>query len=136
MKLVSDILKKINIESSKPILTLIEERLKWEKDNLSEFDNPTYFQRMVDSSHYLIFIRPDIICEIEPIKRFMSLSTSFASNKTYPMANQSYAKYWYGHANKIELIWFSYSDVEKEKSSSGYSFNLGLEVLSWPSKKR
>lgn len=95
MKFVSDILKKFNIESSKPILTLIEERLKLEKDNLSEFDNPTYFQRMVDSSHYLIFIRPDIICEIEPIKRFMSLSTSFASNKTYPMANQSYAKYWY-----------------------------------------
>lgn len=42
----------------------------------------------------------------------------------------------YGHANKIELIWFSFSDVEKEKSSLGYSFNLGLEVLSWPSKKQ
>lgn len=61
LKFISDILKKFKIESSKPILTLIKERLKLEKDNLSEFDNPTYFQRMVDSSHYLIFIRPDII---------------------------------------------------------------------------
>lgn len=70
-KYASDILKRFGMESSKPILTLVEERLKSIKDDNIPLVNSTDYKRLVGSLRYLAATRPDITFGVGLVTRFM-----------------------------------------------------------------
>ena len=59
------------MESCKPMLTPVEERLKLEKESGDDLVNSTNFRRLVGSLRYLTTTRPDIVYGIGLISRFM-----------------------------------------------------------------
>lgn len=65
------VLKKLKMESCKPMLTLVKERLKLERESGSDLVNSTYFRRLVGSLRYLTATRPDIVYGVGIISRFM-----------------------------------------------------------------
>ncbi|XP_071933176.1 uncharacterized mitochondrial protein AtMg00810-like [Coffea arabica] len=48
-KYASDILKKFKMDMAKPMMTLVEEKLKLTKDGTGDFVDATYFRRLVGS---------------------------------------------------------------------------------------
>jgi len=65
------ILKRFNMDKAKPILTLIEEKLKLTKDGTGGFVDATYFRKLIGSLRYLTSTRPDITYGIGLISKFM-----------------------------------------------------------------
>ena len=65
------ILKKFKIDTTKSIMTLVEEKLKLTKVGTGGYVNPTYFKSLVGSLRYLMFTRPDINFAVGLISRFM-----------------------------------------------------------------
>jgi len=143
-KYAGDILKKFKMESSIPILTPIEERLKLGKDGSGDLVNPTYFKQLVASLRYLTSTRPDIVFGVGLISRFME-----APRQSHLQAAKRILRYikgtqsdgiFYSCTNNVELVGYTDSDwagdIEKRKSTSGYVFHLGTGIFSWSSKKQ
>lgn len=70
-KYAGDILKHFKMESFRPMMTRVEEKLKLQKDGVGELVNPTFFKQLVCSLHYLIATRPNIIFGVGLISRFI-----------------------------------------------------------------
>lgn len=58
------------MESCKPMLTPVEERLKLEKESGDDLVNSTNFRRLVGSLRYLTATRPNIVYGVGLISRF------------------------------------------------------------------
>ena len=58
----------------KPILTLVEEKLKLTKECAGGYGNPTHFKSLVWSLRYLTSTRPDINFAVDLISRFIENS--------------------------------------------------------------
>ena len=143
-KYAVDVLKKLKMESCKPMLTPVEERLKLERESGGDLVNSTNFRRLVGSLRYLTATRPDIVYGVGLISRFMDLP-----RQSHWQAAKRILRYikgtinegiFYSSTNKLELIGYTDSDwageTETRKSTSGYAFHLGAGVFSWSSKKQ
>jgi len=143
-KYATDILKKFKMESCKPVLTPVEERLKLERESGGELVNSTNFRRLVGSLRYLIATRPDIVYGVGLISRFMD-----SPRQSHWQAAKRILRYvkgtinegiLYSSSNNLELVGYTDSDwageTETRKSTSGFAFYLGTGVFSWSSKKQ
>ncbi|KAK2980493.1 hypothetical protein RJ640_007749 [Escallonia rubra] len=142
-KYAEDILKKYKMKACKPILTLVEERLKLVKDGSGGLVNATNFRRLVGSVRYLIATRPDIIVYgVGIVSRFND-----SPQQSYWEAPKQILRYIkgtlddgiiYKSANNMKLVGCTDSDwtgdIEKRKSTSGNVFHLGSGAIS--SKKQ
>nr|XP_016514923.1 PREDICTED: uncharacterized mitochondrial protein AtMg00810-like [Nicotiana tabacum] len=98
------------MDRTKPISTLVEEKLKLVRDGTGDFVDATYFRKLVGSLRYLTSTRHDITYGIGLISRFMET----------PLASYSD---WAG-------------DTIQRKSTCSYAFYLGYSIFSWSSKKQ
>jgi hypothetical protein len=143
-KYAADILKKFKMESCKPMLTPMEERLKLEKESGGNLVNSTNFRKLVGSLRYLTATRPDIVYGVGLISRFMD-----SPRQSHWQAAKRILRYvkgtidegiFYSSSAKLELIGYTDSDwageTETRKSTSGYVFHLSTGVFSWSSKKQ
>ena len=62
------------MESCKPILTPIEDKLKLVKDDSDDLVDATNYKRLVGSLQYLTITRPDIMYGVGIVSRFMETS--------------------------------------------------------------
>ncbi|KAL1360030.1 hypothetical protein AAHE18_04G148400 [Arachis hypogaea] len=113
-KYVNDILKKFQMEHSKPVSTLVEEKFKLQREDKGRAVNPTYYKNLIGSLRYLTATRPDIVFGVSLLSRFMEESLNLVG---YTDSD------WAG-------------DIETRKSTSGFAFHLGSGAISWSSKKQ
>ena len=143
-KYARDILRRLRMESLKPIRTPVAERLKLKKDGCGELINPTYFKSIVGSLRYLTCTRPDITYGMGIISRFME-----TPRQSHLQAAKWILRYvsgtldngiFYSYSNNFRLVGYTDSDwvgdAETQKSTSGYAFFLGSGSFSWSSKKQ
>ena len=143
-KYANDILKRLKMESLKPIRTPVIERLELKKEGTGELVNPTYFKSIVGSLRYLASTRPDITYGVGIISRFME-----KPYQSHLQAAKRILRYvsgtrdhgiLYSYTDNFDLLGYTDSDwagdTETRKSTSGYAFFLGSGVISWSSKKQ
>ncbi|KAG6433675.1 hypothetical protein SASPL_105290 [Salvia splendens] len=120
----------------------INEKLQL-KDGTEEVD-VVNFRSLVGGLIYLTHTRLDIAFSIGMVSRFMHNPTRqhFGTAKRilrYVAGTQSFG-IWYSNVTEFELIGFTDSDwvgsVDDRRSTSGIVFNLGLEAVTWSSKKQ
>ncbi|KAL1299248.1 hypothetical protein AAHE18_18G095300 [Arachis hypogaea] len=73
-KYANDILKKFQIEHSKPIPTAVKEKFKLLREDKGRAVNPTYYKSLIGSLRYLTATRPDIMFGVGLLSRFMEES--------------------------------------------------------------
>ncbi|KAL0442101.1 UNVERIFIED_CONTAM: Retrovirus-related Pol polyprotein from transposon TNT 1-94 [Sesamum radiatum] len=116
-KYIDDLLKKFNMSHYKPISTpmLLNEKLHVHDDGEKVDLSP--YRKLIGSLLYLN-IRPDITHSVSLLSKFMN-----QPSKTHFAAAKRILSNWAG-------------SVDDRKSTSGYIFCLGTNVISWSSRKQ
>ncbi|KAK8934250.1 hypothetical protein KSP39_PZI014288 [Platanthera zijinensis] len=143
-KYAEEILKKFRMENSKPISTPTDPGTKLRKDSKEEGVDPTMFKSLVGSLRYLTFTRPDIMYAVGVVSRYMEepKQDHFTAAKRilrYVNGTRDHGLK-YSSAGELKLVGYSDSDygvdVNDQKSTSRYAFNMGTAAFSWSSKKQ
>ena len=119
------------------MLTLVEERLKLEKDGSGELVDSTIFRRLLGSLRYLTSTRPDISYGVGLISRFMDSLRQYhlqAGKRILRNVKGTLGDgIFYSSATKVEFVGYTDSDwagdTEGRKSTSGFVFHLGFGVF-------
>ncbi|XP_057850758.1 uncharacterized mitochondrial protein AtMg00810-like [Cryptomeria japonica] len=143
-KYASDVLKRFNMLNCKPSPTPVVIGLKLNKDDGSSLVDPRLFKRLVGSLMYLTATRPDIMYGVSLISRFMESpkDSHLQIGKRilrYVCGTKNYG-ILYSAVDDFKLIGYMDSDcagsIDDRKSTSGYAFHFGSDVVSWASKKQ
>nr|KYP70017.1 Retrovirus-related Pol polyprotein from transposon TNT 1-94 [Cajanus cajan] len=139
-KYAADILKKFKMENSKPISTPVEEKLKLKKDSDGKRINATYYKSLIGSLKYLTATRPDIVFGVGLLSRFIEEPRACHLQGAKRILKYIKGTIFYANIKAVKLVGYTDSgwarDVETRKSTSGYSFHLGIGAVSWSSKKQ
>ncbi|GAA0173738.1 transmembrane signal receptor [Lithospermum erythrorhizon] len=139
------LLKKFNMQNVNPVSTPIECGVKLSKDDsYGEQVNPTLFKSLVGSLRYLTCTRPDILFAVGLVSRFMEKpSTSHlkeAKRILRYLKGTLYHGLLYSTSQDFRLMGYCDSDfagdIDDRKSTTGFVFLLGNNVISWSSKKQ
>ncbi|XP_072054428.1 uncharacterized protein [Arachis hypogaea] len=143
-KYANDILKKFQMEHSKPVSTPVEEKFKLLREDKGGAVNHTYYKSLIGSLRYLTATRPDIVFGVGLLSRFMEEPCT-----NHLQAAKRILRYikgtlndgiYYENTNEVNLVGYTDSDwagdIETRKSTSGFVFHLGFGAISWSSKKQ
>ncbi|RYR09971.1 hypothetical protein Ahy_B05g078415 isoform B [Arachis hypogaea] len=143
-KYANDILKKFQMEHSKPVSTPVEEKFKLLREDKGRTVNPTYYKSLIGSLRYLTATRPDIVFGVGLLSRFIEEPCT-----NHLQAAKRILRYikgtlndgiYYENTNEVNLVGYTDSDwagdIETRKSTSGFVFHLGSGAISWSSKKQ
>ncbi|XP_035830863.1 secreted RxLR effector protein 161-like [Helianthus annuus] len=122
----------------------MEYEIKLSKEDPDVFADEGIYRSLVGSLMYLTNTRPDITYDVTKINRYMEYP-----KKTHWEAGKRILRYIkgtldqgviYSKGGQGKLVGFSDSDyagnVDDNKSTSGYMFQLGSSPISWQSKKQ
>lgn len=132
------------MENCKHVPTLVAIGTKSSKDDEGSAINPTLFKRLVGRLMYLVATRPDIMQGGCLISIFMGTPKdthcSVGKRIMRYIAGTRNCDIMYASTEMKYLIGYTYSDfagsLDDRKSTSGYVFHLGSDVISWASKKQ
>ncbi|KAL0410959.1 UNVERIFIED_CONTAM: Retrovirus-related Pol polyprotein from transposon TNT 1-94 [Sesamum latifolium] len=142
-KYIDDLLKKFKMSHCKPISTpmALYEKLHFHDDG--EKLDPSLYRKLIGSLLYLN-TRPDITHSVSLLSRFMN-----EPSKTHFAAAKRILRYLNDTKNQgvefkkeenCKLVGYIDNDwvrsVDDRKSTSGYIFCLGTNVISWSSRKQ
>ncbi|XP_073525740.1 uncharacterized protein [Phyllobates terribilis] len=143
-KYIKELLKKYQMEGSKPCLTPLSTTTKLDKDLMAEKVDQTMYRGMVGSLMYLTASRPDIVFSVSVCAR--SQSDPRASHLTHVKRILRYLKgsddlcLWYSKGGGLSLVGYTDADyagyLADRKSTSGMAQFLGPCLVSWGSKKQ
>ena len=143
-KYTREILKKFGMETTKPIGTPMSSSCKLDKDECGKSVDQKLYRGMIGSLLYLTASRPDIMFSVCMCARFQS-----APKESHLLAVKRIFRYlsgsieiglWYSRESSYELIAYSDADFAgcklDRKSTSGTCQFLGVNLISWSSKKQ
>ena len=147
-KYTIDVLNKSGMKDCKPLSTpsVLHQRLSSQDGD--PFDNPTQYRSIVGMLQYLTFTRPDIVYSVNQVSQFMHapceghmeavkrilryLKGTVGDGLTYKRKTNGQS------AHEITI----YSDADwagdpdERRSVSGYCVFVGMNLVSWSSKKQ
>ena len=132
------------MDKCKPVETFIALCTKLTKNGDEPGVNNTLYKQMVGSLMYLTATRPDLMYAVSLISRFMESPKDFHSNVgkrilRYVAGTLGHGL-WYTHTPNNTLTRYTDSDfagsLDDRKSTSGYAFHLGTNLISWASEKQ
>jgi hypothetical protein len=143
-KYLREMLKRFEMEDSKPVGTPMVTRCKLSKDDDSPDVDQSSYRSMIGSLLYITTSHPDIMNAIGMVGRYQ-----VAPKQIHLQAVKRIFRYlketityglWYPRNQNLQLI--AYSDanwencVDERKSTSGGAFFLGDSLVAWLSKKK
>ena len=144
MKYIKEMLKRFNMEDSKPVSTPMSTNTKLSKDDKASSVDHTTYRSMIGSLLYLTATRPDLLHAVCMVARFQAAPT-----ETHLTAVKRIFRYlkgtmelgiWYPKGKSFTLVAYSDADwagcVDERKSTSGGAFYLGERLVAWHSKKQ
>eukprot|EP00253_Pinus_taeda_P007977 PITA_07977 len=114
-KYVNEVLERFNMQDIKAAITPTVMGLKLSKEDSNKDFDPSLYKSIVCSLMYLTATMPDIMHDVSLISKFIERPKE---------------AHW--QATKIIMRYVK----DDRKSTSGYIFHMGLEVISWASKKQ
>ncbi|KAG6433493.1 hypothetical protein SASPL_105107 [Salvia splendens] len=143
-KYIEDLLKKFHMENYNPVFSPMATNDKLKKDDGSEKVDAQLFRSLVGSLIYLTNTRPDIVQAVGMLSRFLNEPTKlhFAAAKRIMRYLQGTKRMGIKYVKEIDLKLIGYTDsdwggsLDDRKSTSGYLFSLGTNIVSWSSKKQ
>ncbi|KAH9664737.1 Integrase catalytic domain-containing protein [Citrus sinensis] len=143
-KYVEDLLKKFHVFKCKPAPTPMGLNEKLKHDEKEEKADARIYRSLVGSLIYLTNSRPDILHSVSVLSRFMN-----DPRKSHYIAANRILRYlqgtkkqgiMYEKEDNCKLVGFTDSDwagsLDDRKSTAGYLFCLGTNVISWSSRKQ
>ena len=133
------------MDKCKPTETPISLGTKLSKNDHGPIVNAaTLYKQMVGSLMYLTATRPDLMYDVSLISRFMESPKDSHWNvgKTILIYVAGTLRYglWYTHTPNSTLTRYTDSDfagsLDDRKSTFGYAFHLGTNLISWASQKQ
>ncbi|MDL1135888.1 reverse transcriptase domain-containing protein, partial [Yersinia pestis] len=144
MKYIKEMLKRFNMEDSKPVSTPMTTNTKLSKDDKGSSVDHTTYRSMIGSLLYLTATRPDLLQAVCMVARFQASPT-----ETHLTAVKRIFRYlkgtmelgiWYPKGKSFTLVAYSDADwagcIDDRKSTSGGAFYLGDRLVAWHSKKQ
>ncbi|XP_016169150.1 uncharacterized protein LOC107611769 [Arachis ipaensis] len=138
-KYANDILKKFQMEHSKPVPTPVEEKFKLLREDKGREINSTYYKSLIGSLKYLTATRPNIVFGVGLLSRFME--EPYTNHLQAAKRILRYIKgtlndgSYYENTNEVNLVGYTDSDwagdIETRKSISKFAFHLGSSAISW-----
>ena len=132
------------METTKPIGTPMSSSCKLDKDECGKSVDQKLYRGMIGLLQYLTASRPDIMFSVCMCARFQS-----APKESHLLAVKRILRYlsgsieiglWYSRESSYELIAYSDADFAgcklDRKSTSGTCQFLGINLISWFSKKQ
>ncbi|XP_048436096.1 uncharacterized mitochondrial protein AtMg00810-like [Pyrus x bretschneideri] len=143
-KYIQDLLKKAGLESCKPCSTPCKPHTQLLKDEGTPLPAPTMFRSLVGALQYLTFTRPDIAYAVNYACQFMATPTdvdfSLVKRILRYLQGTAACGLTYSASSQLHLTAFSdadwASDINTRRSTTGYVVFLGLNPISWQSKKQ
>ena len=143
-KYTKEILKKFGMEVTKPLGTPMSPTCKLDKDENGKSVDQKLYRGMIGSLLYLTASRPDIMFSVCMCARYQA-----NPKESHLLAVKRILRYlsgtlniglWYSKDSSIELIAYSDADFAgcklDRKSTSGTCQFLGVNLISWFSKKQ
>ncbi|PKU75106.1 putative mitochondrial protein [Dendrobium catenatum] len=144
-KYIKEILKKYEMDKSKPINTPMTSSVPLDKDPSGKSVDQKMYRGMIGSLLYLTASRPDIMFSVCLCVRFQadpkeSHLTAVKRIFRYLLGTQSLGIWYPRHSTSFEIISFSNSDfvgckVDKKITSRTCLF-IGQSLVSWSSRKQ
>ena len=124
--------------------TPIEVGAKLSKDDVGTIVNATLYKQLAGSIMYLTATRPDIAFAASYISRFMESPKDYhwKSGKRVLRYLAGTSTYGLSYAASVDSKLVGYTDsdyagcIDDRKSTSGYAFLFGRNLISWSSKKQ
>jgi hypothetical protein len=143
-KYLREMLKRFQMEYSKPMSTPMVIGCKLRKDDVSPDVYQSSYRSMIGSLLYIIASRPDIMHVVGMVGRYHS-----APKQSHLLAVKRIVRYlqgtmnyglWYSRNQNFQLSIYSDVDwanyVDERKITSGGAFFLGDSLVSWLRKKK
>jgi hypothetical protein len=143
-KYVEDMLRRFNMQNCKAVSTPLVVGSKLMKVDESPLCDATLYRSMVGSLMYLTTTRPDIMFSVSLVARFMN-----QPHESHWQAAKRILRYvsgtrffglFYNATNDINVIAYTDADwagsLDDRRSTSGYAFLFGGNLVSWSSKKQ
>ena len=143
-KYINEILKKFQMQDSKPVETPIVTGCKLSQTNDSKYVEQKKYRSMIGTLLYVTAKRLVVMHEVCQAARFQA-----SPKASHLLAVKRILKYlkgttqyglWYPQGNHLDLYAFTDADwegfVDDRKSTSGETFYLGGCMVSWCSKKQ
>ena len=143
-KYTKELLKRFGMENCKPIGTPMSPSCKLDKDDEGKSVDLKYYRGMIGSLLYLTASRPDIMFSVCLCARYQSNPKESHLNAVkrilrYLNGTQTIGL-WYSKDSQINLLGYSDADFAgcklDRKSTSGTCQFLGVNLISWFSKKQ
>jgi hypothetical protein len=143
-KYLREMLKRFQMEDSKPVGTPMVTGCKLRKDDDSPDVDQSSYRSMIGSLLYITTSRPDIMHVVGMVGRYQA-----APKQSHLQAVKRIFRYlketmtyglWYPRNQNLQLTAYSDADwancVDERKSTSGGAFFLGDSLVAWLSKKK
>jgi hypothetical protein len=143
-KYLREMLKRFQMEDSKPVGTPMVTGCKLSKDDDSPDVDQSSYRSMIGSLLYITTSRPDIMHVVGMVGRYQS-----APKESHLLAVKRIFRYlketmtyglWYPRNQNFQLTAYSNADwvncVDERKSTSGGAFFLGDSLVAWLSKNQ
>ncbi|KAJ4767670.1 Gag/pol [Rhynchospora pubera] len=143
-KYLADLLNRVNMINSKPVLTPMATGVTLSKDDGALFDDPHLYRSVIGALQYATLTRPDISFTVNKLSQFMHDPTL-----NHWTAAKRLLRYLCGtlkhgiliHSTSTNTI-HAYSDadwagsIDDRRSTSGFCVYLGRNLVSWCAKKQ
>jgi hypothetical protein len=123
-----------------PALTLMEERLKLNRNSMTEEVDATQYRRLAGSLRYLAHTQPDLAFSVGYVSRFMQRPMMKHQQTVkriirYVAGTLDHGLYYPRCPGEAHLVGCSDSDhvgdIDTSKSTSGILFFFGKSLVSW-----
>ena len=144
---VERVLRKFGMENCKPVSTPLDPGRKFQQ--LSQGDEPfnvqTYQQAIGCLTYVSTATRPDVAAAVGVLSQYMSRPSKehwigVKRVMRYLKGTLMYGLKFYAHEEEPELFGYSDADwagdVDTQRPTSGYVFQIGSSTISWSSKKQ
>ena len=143
-KYLREMLKRFQMEDSKPVGTPMVTRCKLSKDDDSPDVDQSSYRSMISSLLYITTSHPNIMHDVGKVGRYQ-----VAPKQSHFLAVKRIFRYlketmnyglWYPKNQNFQLSIYSDADwanyMDQRKITSGCTFFLGVSLVAWLSKKK